>query len=82
MSQAPVRVSIDQLRTMESRHMRLWATPGEAAPYWGTTPRFPIDVEVALPRDFLSANGYTAMAEVPPDHVLEFMVEMPPMPMA
>lgn len=82
MPQTPMRVSVEQLRAMEAGKMKLWATPGEAAPYWGATPRFPIDVEVALPHDFLSANGYTSMAEVPPDRMLEFMVEMPPMPMA
>jgi hypothetical protein len=82
MPQTAVRVSIHRLREMDAKHMRLWATPGEAEPYWAEAPRFPIDVEVALPQDFISAHGYTAMAQVPADRILEFMVEMPSMPMA
>ena len=77
---ATVRIAIDELRQMEREGKRLWATPGEAEPYWAEQPRFSFDDEVAAPEDFLSANGYTAMAEVPADHMLEFMVEMPPPP--
>jgi len=80
MPQVPVRVSVDQLKDMERRGMRLWGTPGEGEPYWAAEPRFPIDEGLAEPEDFLSANGYTDMAQVPPDRVLEFMVEMPAPP--
>jgi hypothetical protein len=80
MPMATVRIAIDELREMERQGKRLWATPGEAEPYWAEQPRFSFDDEIAEPEDFLSANGYNAMAEVPADRVLEFMVEMPPPP--
>lgn len=80
MPQVPVRISVDELKRMEREHKTLWATPGEGEPYWAERPRFEFDVGMAVPEDFLSANGYTAMAEVPQDQELEFMVEMPSPP--
>ncbi len=80
MPQVPVRISVNELQEKERVGERLWGTPGEGEPYWAKTPRFPIDEGLAEPEDFLSANGYADMAEVPTDHVLEFMVEMPAPP--
>lgn len=80
MPQVPVWISVSELQEKERAGERLWGTPGEGEPYWAKEPRFPIDEGLAEPEDFLSANGYTAMTQVPADHVLGFMVEMPAPP--
>jgi hypothetical protein len=80
MPQVVVRIAVDELRRLQERGLTLWGTPGESEPYWAERPRFPFDVGLATADDFLSANGYTSLAAVPPGRVLEFMVEMPAPP--